>query len=188
LVRTLDLSRLQSGRHPFQMEPIRVDELVAEAIAAFDVATLGEPTPIATDLGHDLVVRGDRVTLVRAIVNLLVNAWKYSGDDKEIRVVARGAGRRLAISVIDNGIGIDPAERHELFDGFVRGKAAVDSRKPGVGLGLAIVRAIVQAHKGKIEVESAPDHGSTFRLLLPRANPTGSLATIARPTTAPAVR
>lgn len=168
LVRTLDLSRMQSGRHAFKMEPVRVDELVTEAIAVFDTASLGAPTPIATDLAPDLIVRGDRETLVRAIANLLVNAWKYSGDDKQIRVVARVQGRKIAVSVIDNGFGIEPSERQELFDGFVRGKAAIDSRAPGVGLGLAIVRAIVRAHRGKVEVESAPGHGSTFRLLLPR--------------------
>ena len=169
LVRTLDLSRLQSGRHGFTMEPVRIDELVAEAIVLFDVATLARPTPIGTDLAPELIVQGDRETLVRALVNLLVNAWKYSGDDKQIRVVARPFGRKIDLSVIDNGLGIDPAERHELFDGFVRGKAAIDSREPGVGLGLAIVRAIIRAHRGKIEVESAPGHGSTFRLILPRA-------------------
>lgn len=169
LVRTLDLSRIQSGRHAFTMAPVRVDELVAEAIAAFDAATLGKPTPIATDLAPGLMIRGDRATLVRAIANLLINAWKYSGDDKQIRVVARPQGRKIDVSVIDNGIGIDPAERHELFDGFTRGKAALEGRTPGVGLGLAIVRAIVRAHRGKVEVESAPGHGSTFRLLLPRA-------------------
>jgi two-component system phosphate regulon sensor histidine kinase PhoR len=171
LVRTLDLSRMQSGRHAFTMEPVRVDELVNEAIAAFDAASLGRPTPIATDLPSDLSVLGDRATLVRAIVNLLINAWKYSGDDKQIRVVARLHNRKIEIAVIDNGFGIDPAERHELFDGFVRGKAALESRTPGVGLGLAIVRAIVRAHRGKIEVESAPGHGSVFRLILPRAHP-----------------
>jgi signal transduction histidine kinase len=89
--------------------------------------------------------------------------------DKQLRVVARATGRKLEIDVIDNGLGIDPAERSELFDGFVRGRAALDHGAPGVGLGLAIVRAIVRAHRGKIEVMSEPGHGSTFRLILPRA-------------------
>ncbi len=157
LVRTLDLSRIQSGRHAFTMAAVPVTELVAEAIAAFDAVTATRPTPIT----------------------LLVNAWKYSGDDKQIQVVARGAGRKLELEVTDNGIGIDPAERTELFDGFVRGKAAVDHGAPGVGLGLAIVRAIVRAHKGKVEVMSEPGRGSTFRLVLPRA--------VIAPATAPAL-
>jgi two-component system phosphate regulon sensor histidine kinase PhoR len=169
LVRTLDLSRIQSGRHAFTMAPVPVIELVGEAIAAFDAVTATRPTPVATSIEPGLTVRGDRETLVRAVVNLLTNAWKYSGDDKQLRVVARATGRKLEIDVIDNGLGIDPAERSELFDGFVRGRAALDHGAPGVGLGLAIVRAIVRAHRGKIEVMSEPGHGSTFRLILPRA-------------------
>jgi len=179
LVRTLDLSRIQSGRHAFTMAAVPVSELVAEAVAAFDAVTATRPTPITTAIEPGLIVQGDRETLVRALVNLLVNAWKYSGDDKQIQLVARGAGRKLELEVTDNGIGIDPAERTELFDGFVRGKAAVDHGAPGVGLGLAIVRAIIRAHKGKVEVMSEPGRGSTFRLVLPRA--------VIAPATAPAL-
>lgn len=180
LVRTLDLSRIQSGRHAFTMAPVPVAELVSEAIAAFDAVTATRPTPVAVSIEDDLTVHGDRETLVRALVNLLTNAWKYSGDDKQLRIVARAAGRRVELDVIDNGFGIEPAERAELFDGFVRGKAALDHGTPGVGLGLAIVRAIVRAHRGRIEVMSEPGHGSTFRLRLPRSLPTATA-----PSTAP---
>jgi two-component system, OmpR family, phosphate regulon sensor histidine kinase PhoR len=171
LLRTLDLSRFQSGRHGFLMAPALVAEVVAEAITAFDAVTASRATPITSTIESGLLVHGDRETLVRVVVNLLVNAWKYSGDDKQIRITARGVSRRVELDVIDNGIGIDPAERSELFDGFVRGKAALEGRAPGVGLGLAIVKAIVRAHKGKIEVMSELGRGSTFRLWLPRAMP-----------------
>ena len=170
LVRTLDLSRIQSGRHAFTMADVAVTELVDDAIAAFDAVTATCPTPVRTTVPPDLLVHGDRDTLVRTLVNLLTNAWKYSGEDKRIELTARAAGRKIEIDVTDNGIGIDPAERSELFDGFVRGKAALEQRAPGVGLGLAIVRAIVRAHKGKIEVMSEPGRGSTFRLVLPRGH------------------
>jgi two-component system phosphate regulon sensor histidine kinase PhoR len=167
LVRTLDLSRITSGRHAFHMKPLPVSDLAAEAIAAFEATTLTRPTPIALDLEPDLMIVGDRGTLTRAVLNLLVNAWKYTGDDKRITLRARTVKRRVEILVEDNGIGVDPAERRELFDGFVRGKAAVDRRAPGVGLGLAIVRAIVRAHRGTVDVaESTPGKGSTFRIVL----------------------
>jgi two-component system phosphate regulon sensor histidine kinase PhoR len=169
LVRTLDLSRIQSGRHAFDMQPLPVAELATEAIAAFDAASLSRPTTITVDLEPGLVVIGDRGTLTRALVNLLVNAWKYSGDDKRITLRGRTNKRKVELLVEDNGVGLDPTERRELFEGFVRGKAAVDRRAPGVGLGLAIVRAIVRAHGGKVDIAmSEPGVGSTFRITLPR--------------------
>jgi two-component system, OmpR family, phosphate regulon sensor histidine kinase PhoR len=167
LVRTLDLSRITSGRHAFDMQPLPVADLASEAIAAFDAATLSRPTPITVDLEPGVMVVGDRGTLTRAVVNLLINAWKYTGEDKRITLRARTVKRRVEILVEDNGIGVDPLERRELFDGFVRGKAAVERRAPGVGLGLAIVRAIVRAHRGTVDVaESTPGKGSTFRIVL----------------------
>lgn len=168
LVRTLDLARIQAGRHGFDMQPLPVTELAAEAVAAFDAASLSNPTKITLDLEPELTLIGDRVTLTRALVNLLVNAWKYSGDDKRITLRARSTKRAIELSVEDNGIGIEPAERPEMFEGFTRGRAAIESRAPGVGLGLAIVRAVVRAHRGKIEVISEPGQGSTFRIILPR--------------------
>jgi signal transduction histidine kinase len=168
LVRTLDLARIQAGRHGFDMQPLSIADLAAEAVAAFDAATLQNPTRIALDLEPELTLIGDRVTLTRALVNLLVNAWKYSGDDKRITLRARSSKRGIEISVEDNGIGIEPAERPELFEGFTRGRAAIESRAPGVGLGLAIVRAVVRAHRGKVDVISEPGQGSIFRIVLPR--------------------
>jgi two-component system phosphate regulon sensor histidine kinase PhoR len=182
LVRTLDLSRIQSGRHGFDMQPLAVTELASEAVAAFDVATLSKPTPIVLDLEPELVLIGDRVTLTRAVLNLLYNSWKYSGDDKRITLRARSVKRGVEISVEDNGIGIDPNERADLFEGFIRGRAAIESRAPGVGLGLAIVRAVVRAHKGKVDVISTLGHGATFKILLPRLprRATAPLAAIAQ--------
>jgi len=168
LVRTLDLSRLQTGRHAFEMLPMAAAELAAEAVAAFDAASLSQPTPIAVDVEPGLIVVGDRTTLVRAVANLLINAWKYTGDDKRITLRIHGHLRRVVISVEDNGPGIDPDEKVAVFDGFTRGRNARVQRAPGVGLGLAIVRAIVRGHRGKVAVESEPGRGSTFRIELPR--------------------
>ena len=171
LLRTLELSRLEAGRHAFDLRPIAVADLVAEAVSAFDAATLAAPTAIQLELEPDLKVVADRETMARALVNLLVNAWKYSDGERRISVTARGVGRRVELVVKDNGIGIAPGEHERLFEVFERSQAAVDRGAPGVGLGLAIVRAIVRAHHGKVEVSSVPGAGSEFRVVLPRARP-----------------
>ena len=95
-------------------------------------------------------------------------ALRDGGDDKRITLRARTTKRKIEILVEDNGIGLEPTERRELFETFTRGKAAVDRRAPGVGLGLAIVRAIVRAHRGRIELHDNPGGGALFRVLLPR--------------------
>ncbi|HEY0706133.1 MAG TPA: sensor histidine kinase, partial [Polyangia bacterium] len=142
-------------------------DLAKDAIAAFDAATLKQPTPIEVQIEPNLSMVGDRATLVRAIANLLINAWKYTGPEKRIALSARRSGRRwIEITVRDNGIGVNPDERSEIFEEFARGRRAVDSGTPGVGLGLAFVRAIARAHRGKVEVSSRPNEGATFRLRL----------------------
>jgi two-component system phosphate regulon sensor histidine kinase PhoR len=166
--RLIELSRLEGGTHVFARTRVEVGDIVREAVAAFDAATLSTPTPIHTDVEPGLALLGDRATLVRAVSNLLVNAWKYTGDEKEITVSARGQGRAIEIAVSDNGIGIPRDERRDVFEEFARGQEATRRGTPGVGLGLALVRAVVRAHKGTVEVSSRPGAGSTFRMKLPR--------------------
>jgi two-component system phosphate regulon sensor histidine kinase PhoR len=164
--RVLELSRLQSS-YAYAREPIDVTALVDEAIAAFDAVTLTRPTPVARRVEPNLTVTGDRPTLVRALVNLLTNAWKYSRDDKQIEIAATENRRWIEITVRDNGAGIDPTEQRAIFEQFQRGRAAQTSGAPGVGLGLSFVHAIVRGHRGKLTFESRPGE-TTFRLRLRR--------------------
>lgn len=178
--RVLELSRLQSS-YVYAREPIDVATLVDEAIAAFDAVTLERPTPIARDIAPGLAVTGDRSTLIRALVNLLTNAWKYTGDDKQIAITAAASARWIEIVVRDNGSGIAPDEQSAIFEQFQRGRAA-DSGAPGVGLGLSFVRAIVRGHRGKLDFESRPGH-TAFRIRLRRGRGE-SHHPVTRPTTA----
>jgi two-component system phosphate regulon sensor histidine kinase PhoR len=152
--RVLELSRLESGSYVWPRERLAVDVLVDEAVAAFDASTLSRPTAVVRELEPDLVVVGDRATLVRALVNLLVNAWKYTGDDKQIAIGARQTPRWVELTVRDNGVGIDGAEKRAIFEQFRRGRAAHETGAPGVGLGLAFVGAIVRGHRGKLDLRS----------------------------------
>ena len=164
--RVLELSRLQSS-YEYRREVMEAQSLVDEAIAAFDALTLTKPTPIRSIVEPGMIVNGDRHTLVRALVNLLTNAWKYTGEDKQIVIEARSAGRWIELLVHDNGTGIDRDEQRAIFEQFKRGRAAHDGGQPGVGLGLSFVRAIVRGHKGKLDLQSRPGE-TTFRIRLKR--------------------
>ena len=164
--RVLELSRLQSS-YAFARDVLDVASVVDETIAAFDALTLTRPTPIARRVQPDLSVIGDRPTLVRALVNLLTNAWKYTGDDKQIEIAAVENRRWVEITVRDNGVGIDRAEQRSIFEQFQRGRAADASGAGGVGLGLSFVSAIVRGHRGKLDFESRPGE-TTFRVRLRR--------------------
>jgi two-component system phosphate regulon sensor histidine kinase PhoR len=166
--RVLELSRIETGREAIRREALDVEALIHEAVSAFDAATLSRPTAIRAHVESGLAMIGDRAMIVRALMNLLVNAWKYTDDDKQITVIARGAGRYVDITVKDNGIGIDAREQKNVFEEFHRAPAAIDRGTPGVGLGLAFVRAIARAHKGRVLLASRRGGGSEFTLRLRR--------------------
>jgi two-component system phosphate regulon sensor histidine kinase PhoR len=164
--RVLELSRLQAS-YDYARDPLDVAAIVDEAIAAFDAITLSRPTRITRSVEPGLVVTGDRSTLVRALVNLLTNAWKYTGEDKQIAIAATENRRWIEITVRDNGAGIERSEQRTIFEQFRRGRAAESSGAGGVGLGLSFVLAIVRGHRGKIDFESRPG-ATVFRIRLKR--------------------
>jgi len=166
--RVLELSKLESGAHVYARKRVIVRDLVEEAIAAFDAVTLERPTAITTKLEPGLTIIGDRGTLVRALLNLMTNAWKYTGPVKQIAVESIGVGRWVEIIIRDNGPGIDRSEQRAIYEQFKRGRAAHDTGAPGVGLGLAFVRTIVRGQRGKLDFESRPGE-TAFRLRLRRA-------------------
>jgi two-component system phosphate regulon sensor histidine kinase PhoR len=165
--RVIELSRLESS-HVYAREPLDVTSIIEESIAAFDASTLACPTPIKCTLEPGLTITGDRATLVRALSNLLINAWKYTGDDKQISIRVTSSVRWIEIVVRDNGVGITPGEHRAIFEQFTRGRAADESGAPGSGLGLAFVRTIVRGHNGKIDFVSQPGD-TAFRIRLKRA-------------------
>lgn len=166
VVRLFELSRMETGRHRFARERVVLDQLVARSLTTFDAATMSNPISVEVDVPAGLEVEGDAEALSQALVNLLTNAWKYTGHDKQILVRARHQGKWVLVSVIDNGQGIPFREHRRIFGQFERGKAAMDSTAQGAGLGLAIVRAIVRGNRGKVDVHSVPGKGAEFHLRL----------------------
>jgi two-component system, OmpR family, phosphate regulon sensor histidine kinase PhoR len=167
----LDLTRMESGQVTLRREAVMVSDIIEDALVSFNAASLTERMPV--DIEHDepdVALVGDRETLARAVSNLLVNAWKYSDpDDRRIRLVVEAHDRHVDIAVIDNGHGIPRQEQRQVFERFARGRRAIDGEQTGSGLGLAMVRAIIRAHRGKIELRSRVGEGSEFRIRLRRA-------------------
>jgi two-component system sensor histidine kinase SenX3 len=112
-------------------------------------------------------LRGDEEALTRALTNLLENAAKYSADDSLIHLFARSQGATVIIGVQDHGIGIPRSEQGRIFEKFVRGEEAKRAGIRGLGVGLALVKRIAEAHGGRVRLTSEAGGGSTFTLVLP---------------------
>ena len=117
--------------------------------------------------GTPVRVRADPDAVRQALLNLLDNALKYSPAAKDVTVRLTSEGGEAAIAVRDQGMGIGEEDRERIFEAFFRSRRAVEHDPTGVGLGLRIVRHIMDAHGGRVEVESEPGRGSTFRLVFP---------------------
>jgi two-component system phosphate regulon sensor histidine kinase PhoR len=169
--RIIDLSKIEHRHAVFERQVVRVEDIVADALAAFDAVKVGGVVALEVKLDPGLLVFGDRAALAQAVGNLLANAWKYTpAQGKSIAVVASGESKHIAITVADNGVGVEGSERESIFEKFHRGTAAKRRENQGSGLGLAIVRAVVQAHRGRVDVRSDGLHGggARFRIVLPR--------------------
>jgi signal transduction histidine kinase len=158
----LDFSRIENGRKEYRFEPIQPGEWLAGLVA---VASQRRPVDVSMD--EDLPpVAGDREALSSAVLNLLDNAIKYSPDSSAVRLRARRAGEWVNIEVEDEGAGIEPDEQQRIFDRFYRGSNTHGGPARGVGLGLALVKSIADAHGARLGLRSRPGQGSTFTLSL----------------------
>jgi PAS domain S-box-containing protein len=169
------LSRIESGISPPEMVAVALPELVRDAVRNAAPAAAGYGVTLTADAGEGPGLRGDPLGLTQVLDNLIANAVKFSHPGDTVRVRATWAGGRWRIDVADQGIGIPPDEMDRLFQRFVRASNARTSGRPGTGLGLSVVKAIVELHGGQVTVDSVLDQGTTFSIHLP-ATPGGTAA------------
>lgn len=166
--RLRDITFNESSQIPLDLSPCRLRPLVDEIISRTDISS-GKSVEITNDIPQATEIVCDPLHLSQMIMNLVENAVKYSGESVEIKVGCTLTENSAEISVADNGNGISESDCRRIFDKFYRSAVARQSGKPGVGLGLAYVRLLAEAHGGSVSVESREGAGSRFTINIPQS-------------------
>ncbi len=166
----LDFGRMEAGARPYRLEPLDAAELAEDVVRDFRQQVDGAGFTIHyTRPPGSALVRADRDALTQALWNLLDNAVKYSDESRDVHMEVE-RNDEVVIRVRDSGYGIAPSERKQIFRKFARGAAAREHGIKGTGIGLAMVKHIVDAHGGTITVDSESGRGSTFTIKLSQAH------------------
>lgn len=164
----LTFSRLERNKFTFDFADSSPAQIVQNAVAAFGERAHQPHCMLEVKIAPDLpVIRADADALATALLNLLDNAWKYSGDEKHLVLRADRYGGRVRFSVEDNGLGLSSREQSRVFQRFYQADQRLARTVGGCGLGLSIVSSIVEAHGGHVGVSSEVGHGSTFTFEIP---------------------
>jgi signal transduction histidine kinase len=160
----IDITRIEAGQFDLRLQRLDARALVRDVVALFD-GTLSKSLRVSVP-DHSIELYCDQFRIEQVLTNLVSNANKYSPDESEIEVAVERRGEEVVFRVTDHGVGIPEGELGRVFEPFRRLRLSEDNI-PGAGLGLFVVQQIVRAHGGKIEVESSPGTGSSFRVHLP---------------------
>ncbi len=160
----VEMAQIETQEVHMSFAPVDLHDVIADARKT--CASIGAAHPVTVDLPKLPPVIADRVMIGKVLCNLLENAAKYSPAGSPIFISAEQKGGTVTTSVADRGVGIDPAEQSLIFDRLYRSRAQ-SQQTPGTGMGLAISRAIIEAHHGTISVTSQLEHGSVFSFSLP---------------------
>jgi len=166
----LDLAQIESGKAIVKLVPIRLPQLVAETVERFEPQAMAKQQTLSTDIPSHMEVLADGDLLSRALGNLVHNAIKFTPAQGHIWVRASQQDADVLMEVADTGPGIPPEDLPRVFERFFRGDRSRASRAGGTGLGLAIAKHVIEAHGGRIWVESEgrPGQGAIFRFTLLR--------------------
>jgi signal transduction histidine kinase len=169
----LTFSRMERNKQAFQMRPVSPVSVARTAAQAAKTKLSRGHCLFETDIPDELPeIKADHDALVTVLVNLLDNAYKYSYDEKRIKLSVTCEGDTVSFRVSDNGLGIPRRALKKIFRRFYQVDRSLSRRAEGCGLGLSIAKFIIGAHQGAITVESKPGQGSTFTVTLPTISPT----------------
>lgn len=165
----LDLARQDAGRLQVVCAPLNPEDALLECFERLTASSGGRLQLVATEASAALPLAwADPDRLQQCLVALIDNALRYSPAPRPVRLSAVLHERHLALHVIDQGPGVEPSEREAIFERFVRGSAALNTR--GSGIGLSVVRHLVEAMGGSVQVQEAPGGGADFRICLCKAS------------------
>jgi signal transduction histidine kinase len=165
----LAFSRMEHNKHAFQFAAISPAAVINEAVEAVRERFQEPGCRLEADVAADLPrITADADALVTVVLNLLDNAYKYTGDEKRVVLRAYAENGMVCIAVTDNGVGLSRAAAKKIFERFYQADRRLSRSGGGCGLGLSIVKYIVIAHGGSVEVAGSPNAGSTFTVKLPR--------------------
>ena len=161
----MDIAEAENGAMRLHVESVDVSSLIQESVDLYEFIAEEKNISIAVDCPAEVRFTGDRARMRQVIANLLDNAIKYTGLSGHVWINASQQNAEVAISVRDDGCGILPEEKPRIWDRLHRGDRS--RSQPGLGLGLSLVRAIVEAHRGRVDVQGAPGQGSVFTVHFP---------------------
>jgi signal transduction histidine kinase len=168
----LDFSKLERGTTQYQRASVPLQDILAAAARAVQYPLAQQGFELKTEIDDSVqTVHADADAIQQAVLNLLSNAMKYSGSSRSIQMNLRAEKGDAIIEVRDGGVGIPLKEQRRIFEKFYRVSSPLVQQTPGTGLGLTLVEHVAAAHGGRVEVESAPGLGSTFRLRVPLEAP-----------------
>ncbi len=165
----LDVSRITQGRIELKREPLELGAIISQAVEVVDSLFREQRHKVSIAMGYrPLYVLGDNARLVQCVGNVLTNSAKYTDPDGEISIRSFSSDGTAVLQITDNGVGISPDLLPRIFDLFVQSERTLDRAQGGLGIGLSVVKRLIEMHGGKVQARSdGLGRGTTFEIRLP---------------------